>query len=499
MAKFLGYDDPDHPWDEMQINILRDVVPALEDKSDYWAAFFAPRGTYKTAIEEVGIIGNILKDNTVTIGLGSWKLDVAERIVKNVKSHLENPMLIALFPDILYPDPANKAPLWSNKAFTVKRPTGIREETLSAFSIESMATSRHFKKIYIDDAVERRNTHTSEAIDKTKEILQDLPSLLINGKGSLEVRGTLWDTEDWHCKTLLPSKEWQIYKVGAKMGDDDYNPFGIPVGDLVFPQALDSKKLSKFRSSMSEFHFNTQYLMKADIVEGSGHLPGKFEYFNPDAVPIENSVMIVCDLGTGTLESNKSGKDPDDTSIGVFTTLGSSHDYKIVMLDGVSQIMGWSDAVDWMYQFKDKYGGNILVEEIGAMKAIEDTFLQKAQEYGRTLPHGIIDKAYGGGAVKERIKNLEHFFASRRILSRDPQSVTGTTREFFLKAEHQHARWPKVAHDDILDIIEMAAARLMPERSYREPWKVADISRFGHAVHRPAPTFRSHARVKGLR
>jgi hypothetical protein len=507
LAKFLGYDDAEHPWDAMQIHILRDVVPDLEKLNDYWACFFAPRGTYKTAIEEICIIANILQDSTVTIGLGAWKLDVAERIVKNVKSHLENPLLIALFPDILYPDPANKAPLWSNKAFTVKRPTGIREETLSAFSIESMATSRHFRKIYIDDAVERRNTHTSEAIDKTKEILQDLPSLLINGKGSIEVRGTFWDTEDWHIKTLLPSKEWKCYKVGARVGQGDYNPFDVPVGELVFPNALDERKLTKFRASMSEFHFNTQYLMNPEIVEGSGHLPGKLVYYSPseypERVPIRQPILIVCDLGTGTEESPRDGKDPDDTTIGVYTVNGHDANYKLDVIDGVSYVMGYSEAADWLFDFKEKYGGQVLVEEIGQAKAFEDTLFQKRKEWGKILPHGVLNKQVAGGAVKERIKNLEHFFQRGRIRTLDPQAVDVSTklgrrkREFFLKLEHQKNRWPKVAHDDILDTLEIAARKLYPTAAAVANDNVVDFTRFGgHTFASREVDSRHHGRVR---
>ncbi|HQO21003.1 MAG TPA: hypothetical protein PLA03_11660 [Acidobacteriota bacterium] len=506
LAKFLGYDDARHPWDPLHIYLTRDFIPQVEAQENYWAAWFGPRGTYKTSIEEVAIIANILKNPSITIGIGSWKLDVAERIVTSVRSKLENEDFIRLFPEILYKDPANKAPLWKTRAFTVKRPEGIREATMTAFSLESMPTSQHFDKIYCDDVVERRNTNTIEAIEKTKEIVQDLPSLLVRGQGSIEARGTFWDLEDWHVKTLLNSKLWQVFRMSAIADEHCFNPLGTAKGELMFPSVLNWKTLEDFKAAMTEFHFGCQFLLQAETDSGGGHLPGKLEYYAPDQngwpkdVDKSSPVYIMCDLGTGTADGDGKGKDPDDCAIAVMTIGGSRTDYSLLVVDGIAKNMGWHETAEWLYFFHQKWGGIAGIEEIGTLKAFEDTLLHEAANRGYVLPHfAIKGKSSGGGPVKESIKILEQFTRYGRLKIRPAQSCSGDTREFFQKIEYQFRRWPKVLHDDVLDAISMGASHIIPQmivkpKQAKAPvnYEIIDLGK----INREAPSFRRHGRAR---
>ena len=165
LVKLLGRTDAWHPWLYAR---CREVEAAPDGHLDLWA-----REHYKsTIITFAGIIQTILGDPEITVGIFSHTKPIAKAFLAQIKREFENNRLLqALFPEILYANPAGESPAWSlDGGIIVKRNSNSKEATVEAHGlVDGQPTSRHFKLRVYDDVVTLESVSTPEQIQKTTE------------------------------------------------------------------------------------------------------------------------------------------------------------------------------------------------------------------------------------------------------------------------------------------------------------------------------------------
>src|SRR6516165_9198952 len=96
------------------------------------------RGGYKsTVITFAGIIQEVVRDPEITISIFSHTSSVAKAFLSQIKREFEgNADLKALFPEVLYADPARDSPSWSvDNGLIVRRQGNPKEATVEAHGL----------------------------------------------------------------------------------------------------------------------------------------------------------------------------------------------------------------------------------------------------------------------------------------------------------------------------------------------------------------------------
>lgn len=457
LASILGYDKSPHTWDPIHHALLAKQLE-YHGTPGAQVLWLCPRGTYKTALEEIDITWSILRDPNIRIGLGSWKFDVANRILRKVRGNLENEVVRWLFPDVV-PDPA-EAEKWTESELVVTRSSAAKDATLTAFSVESMPTSLHFDRTYLDDVVERRNAFTEDGILKTKQILADVRSIRATPASQIYVRGTLWDPEDWH-HSLMSRPDWTVERHPAQLEDYD-DPKSCPVeceAGLVYPSVKPLDVLEADLRDMGTWHYGGQIRLKIDSAEGSAWNREQVQnYYHLDDLPLGARLYCFVDLATEALE------DPDDT-VFLVVAAGQGDLYPIYIVDGWAGTCSPDEAAKRLFDLYERWEAPATIEEIGAFQWFERTLQLEAHKRQYMVPHDQIRHREGGGDVKERIRNCDSWFRDLRIKTRNPADIEDEAlREFFQRYERQALRWPRVSHDDILDCLADACIRALPTK-----------------------------------
>ena len=159
-------------------------------------ALMAFRGGYKsTAIDVVGIIRWFLIKPNERIALIRKSFNDASTVVSAVKQAMEMPEVKELFKVAhgFYP----KATMAKEGKLRYNFKTTITPEvSLTAHGIDGSLTGMHYDKIICDDIITLKDRISKAERERTKEIVNELATNIIDpGKGSLWI-GTPWHKED---------------------------------------------------------------------------------------------------------------------------------------------------------------------------------------------------------------------------------------------------------------------------------------------------------------
>ena len=104
--------------------------------------------THNSTIITFGLtIQDILVDPEITAGIFSHTRPIAKGFLRQIKREFEwNTALKSLFPDILYQEPHERSPKWSeDDGLVVKRRGNPKESTVEAWGlVDGQPTGKHF-------------------------------------------------------------------------------------------------------------------------------------------------------------------------------------------------------------------------------------------------------------------------------------------------------------------------------------------------------------------
>ena len=498
--------------------MVHTLIPSWRRQPGGQFALFAPRGTAKTAIEEIEIVQEILRDPNTSLGVSSWELEVSIKITRAVKSHLEKDILLWLFPETI-PAPKerqNGSVKWTeDNLMVLRRGRASSDMTLTAFSLKSPAVAKHFDELYLDDVVEDQNSATEESINNVKERMRDIRSLRRDKHSRIELRGTIWDTEDFYCTQVFENKQWNVTAIPALVplasGTNKWKP-PIPIEGTddewlvpgyscrpTFPSSKPLDILKEDLGSSNLQHFSGQMLMEMHMAKDA-RWPEPCLHFDESLLePPYNSYQFV------DLAGNKPEAKGDDSVVMlVHSFWATPHKWHIWIWDILAGRLGWGDLACRIFNNYEEWKAPAIIEEVGAYAEFETVLSnewQQRYEVARSklealhkdpdaaitpmVPHTTIHArasgSGGGRGAKGRIEVAGPFFGDRdkglvipgtcRIFSRDPASCKDETlRKAFLMLEHQKIRYPNINKDDILDCLADAVVyALPPSRQAYEP------------------------------
>lgn len=397
-----------------------------------WQLWLVARGHLKSLTLTVAHnIQLILNNPDIAIAIPSYNLKTAKSFVRQIKIILEsNELLKALFPEILYANPATESPKWSEQeGLVVKRNTTRKEPTVMGFGlVDGQATGYHFDVLSFDDVVTQDSVTSPEMISKTTERWQladniGMPSTLKKYCGT---RYHYFDTYAEIMKvtptTIIPATE---------NGELD----GAPV-------FLTREELDKKLKEQGRYIFSAQMLLKPVAKEDQKFKPEDFAYY--DNLPKLN-YYIVCD------PANSKTKKSDYTA---FLVLGFSADRKVYLVDGLHDKLDLGQRYYALKALNERYKPLIIGYEKYGLQADIDFFRMENAKTGYYMPISEI----GGTLSKEdRILRLTSLFGSKDLLF--PKHLpyisqfTGKQIDIVNNLQLELTAFPFAEHDDLSDCL----------------------------------------------
>jgi predicted phage terminase large subunit-like protein len=408
-----------------------DVQKNPDGMLDLWS-----REHYKSTIITFGkTIQDILCNPEITVGIFSHTKPIARAFLRQIKYELEtNERLKYLFPEILYQDPRNESPNWSeDKGITVQRKTNPKEATVEAHGlVDGQPTSKHFTLLIYDDVVTRESVTSPDMIQKTTEAWALSLNLGAHG-GVRRYIGTRYHFNDtWGELIKRGSATPRIHPA-----TEDGKPDGTPV-------FLTRESLFEKRRDMGPYVFGCQMLQNPKSDEAQGFSIDWLKYWH--ATNIEHlNIYIIVD------PANEKKKTSDYTSMWV---IGLGRDKKYYVVDMVRDRINLTERCQTLMALHQQYSPvGVGYEKYGMQSDIEH--IEYVQEQ---LNYRFEITPLGGSESKfDRIRKLIPLFEQNRIylpyglVRPNYEGRSEDLVQIFVNDEY--TPFPVMAHDDMLDCL----------------------------------------------
>ena len=412
LVQIFGRKDLLHPWLYAR---CREVERAPDGYLDIYG-----REHYKsTIITYAGVIQELLRDPDITIGIFSHTKGIARAFLRQIKVELEsNQRLKTLFPDVLYADPQEQAPMWSlDTGLIVKRRTNPKEATVEAWGlVDGQPTSKHFALMVYDDVVTRESVSTPEQISKTTEAWELSDNLGAQG-GRKWHTGTRYSYADTYQELMKRGAvKPRIYPATA-----DGTITGKPV---LFDQDTWNKKVR----DQGEATISCQML--ANPLAGHQRMFDVQDLFDYEVRPETLAVYLLIDPA----RSKKS--DSDDTAMAV---IGLDYANNKYLLDGMCHKMDlmerWQNTARLYSHWKTQSGIQAIYVGYESFGAQSDLDYFREQQKLTGLRFDITELAWpreGGGSKVDRVQRLGPDFRSHKFYvpyKTDEKNLTSNQRK----------------------------------------------------------------------
>lgn len=426
----LGVKTINHPW---IVDRIREVEELHDRTLDLWS-----REHFKSTILTYGLpIQLLLKNPEERIAIFSHTRGIAKAFLRRIKLTFEsNDLLKTLFPDVLYADPKNQSPKWSEDDGIIIKRTGVyNEASIEAWGlVDGMPTSRHFTVRDYDDVVTKDSVSTPEQIKKTDEAFR--LSQFLGARGGIAYgTGTCYHFADQYEK-MKNSGAWAV-RIRR----------GVENGVSVF---LTQEELDRFMKEICEgstYIWNCQMLLNPVAEEAqefkSAWLNGKFYR------SIDTSTMNLYLFGDPANEKKKSS----DYTVFWLWGLDPMGNYFLVdmMREKWNLFERWTNLVKMMKRhptirkvYYEQYGIQADIQHFNSKMKEDKIFF-------------IIEPLGGGLKKEDRIRKLIPLFESGKVyLPEVLYSETDGRNLIKELVDDEYKLFPFAPHDDMLD----AAARI---------------------------------------
>lgn len=293
-----------HPF---WVDACREVESGPQDYTlDVWA-----REHGKSSIITIAeTIQYALRHPNNTTGIFSYVRPVSKKFLFTIKDTFENEKILSsCFPDVVWANPRQEAPIWSlDDGLILKRSTSRKEPNVSAWGlVEGMPTGLHFERRVYDDISTEDIAESVDMMEKVKNKFDSSQNIGTDG-GHHRVIGTYYHHNDpliyiRDKKSLEGEKK---YLLRYKPATDDGTAMGKPV-------YLSQRRLDDLRITRS---FNCQQLLDPSPIADQALTP---EYLTPverRLIPKNVYRFMLVDQA-GDLGSAKSEKNADSWAVGV--------------------------------------------------------------------------------------------------------------------------------------------------------------------------------------
>jgi predicted phage terminase large subunit-like protein len=413
--------DMRHQW---VLDRCDEVFKAPNGHLDLWA-----RGHYKSSLITFGLtLQNILADREVTIGIFSHTRPIAKGFFRQIKRELEsNPLLIDLFPDVLWATPRKEAPKWSeDDGIIVKRSGNPKEATLEAWGlVDGQPIGKHFKGRVYDDVVTPENASSPDMREKTLRALEMSYNLGVSG-GWQRFIGTRYHYADAY-KELM-----ERGTVTARV-HPAIDAAGVPV-------FMSQAELDEKRRDYGPFTFASQMMLDPRQEGSVKFLPSWWRTYTGT---VTGNTYIIVD------PANAKKKKSDYTALWVVTA-GEDGNFYIRHL--TRDRLNLSERIELVIRMHREHKPRKTIYEQYGMQADIEAIKIEQERQGYRFD---ITPVGGTTAKYDRIMTLMPMFEQGRIWF--PPSILEATKDAGLVDQvvtfrgQEYDAWPYAAHDDCLD------------------------------------------------
>ena len=471
------YIDDDGPIPIMRPWLFNRCMEVQSDP-DFHVDIWAREHFKSTIITLLKTIQDILNDPEIAVCIYSYNSTLARNFVKQIRENLENPALMALFPDIIPENPQIgkytevdkhgrkivRKFSWSDEGFTVRRKSKKKELTVMGFGlVNAQPTGYHFNLLVYDDVVTPESVANPEQIRKTYERWQ--MSLNTGAGESVRIRiiGTFYALRDAYYSILNPEADRGI-EGGSRFSIRKY-----PCMEGVMPVLYSSGYLENKRKNSVGFVWASQMMCNPQETSSfhfmDDWISERCEQADIEAHKDDYNFYIVVD------PANSKNKDSDRTAMWVVATGADKRYYPCdLVYDKLlpserrdklfSLVMRWTNSRTKPMVF---YESNSMSSDSSMMQ--EE---MKRKNYYFTLvaattkPRLRLDsRAIGAGLKFERILALEPLFREHRVvlartayMSNYEGRVVNSIDEFL---KNEYSVFPYGKHDDALDALSRIA------------------------------------------
>ena len=421
---------PDIKKNEWLYARCREVEKSPDGHLDLWA-----REHYKSTIITFALtIQDILRDPEITVGIFSHTRPIAKGFLRQIKQEFEkNDYLKMLYPEIMWAEPKQDSPKWSeDDGIVVKRRGNMKESTVEAWGlVDGQPTAKHFKLMLYDDVVVKESVGTPEMMKKTTDAIELSYSLGVEG-GVRRAVGTKYHFNDSY-RTLV---ERGTFKVRMYDGTVDN------CGDIKRPALWSPELMAEKRRDMGPYTFGCQILQNPRADATHGFQRGWLEYWMPD-----NGAGLTKYILRDPAHSKK-----DTADYTVDWVVGLGQDENIYVLAVYRDRLNLTQRTQQLFDLHRKWKPlEVRYEEYGLQADVEHIENEMITAKYRFK----IIKVGGSMRKEERIKRLTPFFEQRRVIL--PRSFYVSTadhdnvdmiHEF---VENEYMAFPVCVHFDMLD------------------------------------------------
>lgn len=415
----------------------------------------APRGHFKTSLDEADIIQWILLDPNIRILIMSGKASVAEAMMTNVKGHFQtNEKLRALFPELCPPEGKEFGNL--SEFICPGRTKVIKEPTVLISSGASVKAGLHFDVIKGDDMVNEINTLTKEQILKVI-MLWNYAMPLVEPYGYLDLIGTNYDDSDLYQWAIenKPKLKWykvaawtpkQAFKTAFKAGS--VKKITEDMVDLLFPERFTFEWLNNQRLA-DEYIFNCQYLLDPTPTDTALFTEEMIlRHTIPHGhIPRSGTVFQVWD--TASTQNNHS--DFSACATGLYDAQG-----RLFVLDVAFGKWSPTELINMIIGQAIKWRPSCIgIEEANGSRMLQPALDLISRQMGLSL-YIEWQKTSPNKHKYDTVAGLQPLFKDDKIYL--SAAMNKETRTELMK---QFIKYPKTSHDDIPD----AVARLLTFRN----------------------------------
>jgi hypothetical protein len=421
--------DMDKDW---LFDRCRDVQKNPNGRLDLWS-----REHYKSTIITFGLtIQNILQDSEITVGIFSHSRPIAKGFLRQIKREFEgNATLKALFPEILWENPAREAPKWSeDDGIVVRRKSNPKESTVEAWGlVDGQPTGKHYSLLIYDDVVTVTSVTTPEMMAKTTEAWRISLNLGSDG-GHRRIIGTRYHYNDTYGEIIRA--ESALVRMHPATVDGSVN--GTPV--LLEPEVLAAK-----RRDMGPYIFACQMLQDPQADNAQGFKEDWLCVWPARSV-VNLNFYILVDPSSG--KKKASGDYTSMMAVGVGANM-NFYVYKMLR-DRLNPEQRIDVLFDWHREVRPRLVG---YEEYGMQS---DIFYIRKRMNDENYRFNLIP--LGGRISKpDRIKRMIPDFSQGRFLLPEEQWVTnseGNVVDLVQTFIHEEfLPFPVGAHDDMMDAL----------------------------------------------
>ena len=415
--------------------------------------YLVPRDFFKTSVITIaGLIQDVLKAPQATHLIASAKLGLASDMLRELKGHLTHPLLVEMFPDVLWPDPDRQATeAWSATQICVKRKRRLKEATIETIGVEGEITSKHYDTMRFDDIVGRENSQTREQLEGAIQFFKDAQGLTKPTTRQWYI-GTTWHYADvwaWlqeqRARGVIPMG---LYKRGCWEPTTDADPDGAEVSGhgrvrATFPERWPIPRLLEQKRIEGDLVFNAQRLLNPLDESTAVFKRSQLQIRARDHMPALEDLWLA--MAVDPAISENKWADYSAIAVGGFDRNG--------MLWILDLRRGrWSETV-LIQQIYDMWATTpgiraIGFEAVGFAKSYRRLFTAEGEMRGFYLPVVTLERDTRK-AKSTRIQSLEPYWSRGHIFIADHVPALGD----FLDEADRFRVGKESVHDDMLDAV----------------------------------------------